>query len=120
MTQRVHARHANAVQSARNFVGGGIELSAGVQHGHHHLRRGQPLAVNIHLIGRNAAAVVDDGNGIVDVDGDVDAIGKSCQRFIDGVVDDFVNQVMQAHLAGRADIHRRTLAHRFHAAENFD
>ena len=120
MAQRVHAGDANAVQSAGNFVGRAVELSARVQHGHHDLRRRHSLAVHVHLVDRNAAAVVDDGDGVVDVDGDVDAIGKSGQRFVNRVVHDFVDEVMQSHLAGRADVHRGTLAHRFHAAENFD
>ena len=120
MAQRVHARNAHAVQSAGNFVGRAVELAAGMQHGHHDLRRRQTLAVHIHLVGGNAAAVVDHGDGVIDVNGDVDAIGKAGQRFVHGVVDDFVHQVMQSHLAGRADVHRGTLAHRFHAAENLD
>ena len=37
--KRVHAAHAHAVQAARNFVAVGIELAAGVQLGHHDLRR---------------------------------------------------------------------------------
>ena len=32
------------------------------------------------------------------------------ERFVDGVVDDFVDQVMQSIDAGRADVHRRALA----------
>ena len=31
--------HADAVQAAGNFVGIGVELAAGMQLGHHHLRR---------------------------------------------------------------------------------
>ena len=120
MAERVHAGDTDAVQSAGNFVGRGVELSARVQHGHHDLRRGQTLAINIHLVGGNAAAVVDDGDGVVDVNGDVDAIGESRQRFVDRVVDHFVDEVMQSHLAGRADVHGGTLAHRFHAAQNLD
>ena len=38
--QRVDARDADAVQSAGNFVGGRIKFSAGMQRGHHDLRRG--------------------------------------------------------------------------------
>ena len=69
--QRVHAAHADAVQAARNFVALGIELAAGVQLGHHHLRRRDAFfLVHVHW---NAAAVVDHGYGIVDVDGDVDS-----------------------------------------------
>ena len=78
------------------------------------------LAVDVHHVDGNAAAVVDHGDGVVDVNGDFDLVGMAGERFVDGVVHDFVDQVVQSHLAGRADVHRGTLAHGFHAAENFD
>ncbi len=107
IAERVDAGDADAVQSAGNFVGRGIELSAGVQHGHHDLRGGNLLAVNVHVIDRNAAAVVDHGDRVVEVDGDFDFVGEAGERFVDRVVDDFVDEVMQSHLAGRADVHGR-------------
>ena len=68
--ERVDAAHAHAVQSAGDFVAVGIELAAGVQLGHDDLgRRDAFLLVHVH---RNAAAVVDHGDRIVVVDGDVD------------------------------------------------
>ncbi len=120
MAQRIHARHANAVQSAGNFVSRAVELATRMQHSHHHLRGGNALAVHVHFVDRNATAVIDHGDGIVDVDADVDAIGKSSQRFVNRVVDDFVDQMVQSHVTGRANVHRGTLAHRFHATEHFD
>ena len=47
-------------------------------------------------------------------------VGEASERFVDGVVDDFIDQMMQSQVARRADIHGGTFAHRFHAAENFD
>ena len=35
-------------------------------------------------------------------------VGVAGQRFVDRVVDDFVDQVVQSHLAGRADVHGGT------------
>jgi hypothetical protein len=52
------------------------------------------------LIDGNAAAVVDDGDRAVDVDRDVDLIAEAGQRFVDRVVDDFVDEVVQP--AGRS------------------
>ena len=108
------------MQSAGNFVAVGIELAAGVQLGHHDLRGGNLLAFDVHVVHGNAAAVVDDRDRIVDVNRDLDLVGVSGQRFVDRVVDDFVDQVVQSHLAGRADVHRRTQADGFHAFQNFD
>ena len=118
--ERVHAGNADAVQSAGNFVGRRIELSAGVQLGHHDLRGGNFFAVDVHHVDGNAAAVVDDRDGVVEVNGDVDLVGVTGERFVDRVVHDFVDQMVQSHLAGRADVHGGTFAHRFHAAEHFD
>ena len=108
------------MQSAGNFVGRGIELSAGMQRGHHDLRGGNLFAVDVHVVDRNAAAVIDHGDGVVDVDRDFDLVGVSGERFVNGVVDDFVDEMVQAQVAGRSDVHRGTLAHSFHPAENFN
>ena len=47
-------------------------------------------------------------------------VGVAGQRLVDGVVDDLVDQVVQAALAGRADVHARPLAYRLEALEDGD
>ncbi len=79
------------MQASGNFVGVAVELAAGVQRGHHDLRGGNFLAVDVHVIDGNAASIVDYGDGIVEMDGDFDLVGVSGQRFVDRVVDDFVD-----------------------------
>ena len=110
LTERVDAAYAHAVQSAGDLVVGGVELAAGVQLGEHHLDGGHLLAVGDHVVHRDAAAVVHHGDGVVDVDGDVDARGVSGQRLVHRVVDYLVDQVVQAQLAGRTDVHGGTQA----------
>src|SRR4029077_18855370 len=73
--ERVDAAHPYAVQSSRNFIGVAVELAACVQGGHHDLRGGNFFAVDVHVVDRNAASVVDYGDGVVEVDGDFDLIG---------------------------------------------
>ena len=92
LRERVDDRHADAVQAARDLVAVVVELAAGVQHRQHDFGGRPPARV---LIGRNAAAVVDDGDRPVDVDGDVDLIAEAGQRLVDGVVDDLVDEVVQ-------------------------
>ena len=92
LRQRVDDRHADAVQTARHLVAVVVEFAAGVQHGHHDFGRRAPARV---LIGRDAAAVVDDRDRAVDVDRDVDLIAEAGERFVDRVVDDFVNEMVQ-------------------------
>ena len=116
--KRVDDGNADAVQTAGDLVGVAVEFSASVQHGEHHFRRGT-LFGGVHVHG-NAAAVVDDGDGIVGVDGDVHFVGEAGHGFVDGIVDHFPHQMVQARFAGRADVHGGTQAHGFQSAENFD
>ncbi len=104
----VDAAYADAVETARDFVVGGVELAAGVKHGQDDLDGGHLLAVDNLVVDGDSAAVVDDRDGVVDVDGDVDAGGVAAEGFVDGVVDDFIDKVMQTHLAGGADVHGGT------------
>ena len=72
--ERVHHRHAHAVEAAGNLVGVVLELAAGVQHRQHDLGRRPAGLVHVH---RDAAAVVDHGDGVVAVNRDVDEVGRS-------------------------------------------
>ena len=116
--KRVDDRDADAVQAAGNFVGVAIEFSAGVQHGHDDFGGGLFFR-GVHVHG-NAAAVVDHGDAVVVVHGDVDFVAVAGHRFVHGIVDDFPDEMVQAHFAGGTDVHRGTLANGFDAAENFD
>ena len=62
------------------------------------------------------AAVVFDGDRVVVVDDNVDNAAVSGQVFVDRVVDDFVDEVMQAGaVIGIADVHAGPLAHALEA-----
>ena len=66
--QRVDDRDADAVQTAGDLVGGVVELTAGVQHGHDDFgRRAAFFRVDIDGIPRPLS---DDGDGFVGVDRD--------------------------------------------------
>src|SRR5215217_9116454 len=69
---------------------------------------------------RDAAALVDDRDGVVRVDRDRDGVVATRQRLVDGVVDDLVDQVVQTANAGRPDVHARALADRLEALEDRD
>src|ERR1700730_12204546 len=120
LAQGVYTGDANPVQSAGNFVRRGVEFAAGMQFGHHDLRGGDLLAVNLHRVNGNAAAVVHDRNGVVEMNGGFDLVGVTGKRFVHRVVHYFVDQMVQAHLAGRTDVHSGTFSHRPHAAKHFD
>jgi len=71
--EEVHDGDADAVQTAGNFVRVVVEFSAGVQLGHDHFGGGTAFFfVNVD---GNAATVVLDRNGVVDVNRDLDVFG---------------------------------------------
>ena len=76
----------------------------------------------VHLdTGGNTAAVVSNADGVVGVNGHHDVITVTGQRFIDGIVDYFKNQVVQAGTVGRiADVHARAFANGFQAFQNLN
>ena len=72
-------------------------------------------------VGRNAAAIVAHGAGAVGIERDDDFLGKAGKRFVDGVVDDLVDHVMQARaVVGVADIHAGAFAHGIEPLEHLD
>ena len=119
--QRVDHRHADAVQTTGHLVAVAAELAAGVQHGEHHL--GGALALvfaRVERVDRDTATVVVDPAPTVGEQRDADARAVAGHRLVDGVVDDFPDQVMQTLQTGRADVHARALADGIEALEHLD
>jgi hypothetical protein len=73
-----------------------------------------------HRVDRDAAAVVRDGDRVVRMDDDLYLIGLAGERLVDGVVDDLVDQVVEAAGAGRADVHAGALADGLEALQDGD
>jgi hypothetical protein len=106
------------VEAARDLVRLLVELAAGVEPGHHDLGRGDALG-RVHL-DRDAAAVVHDGHAAVRVDRDLDLLAVARERLVDRVVDDLVDEVMEAFGTRGPDVHGGPLAHRIEAFEDLD
>ena len=115
--ERVHHRHANAVQPARHLVCGILELAAGMEHRQYDF--GGRTAVG-HRIDRNTAPVVHDRDRVVDVDGDVDLVAESGQRLVNRVVDDLVHQMMEPGRSRGSDVHGGPFTHGLEAFKNLD
>src|SRR5690348_6927902 len=111
--------HGNpdAVQASRNFVRVAIEFASRVQNGHHNFG-GRLLFRGVHIY-RDAAPIVRNGDAVVLMHYDVDFIAEARHCFVDRVIDDFPHEMVQTHFAGRADVHRRTFADGFEAAQDF-
>jgi hypothetical protein len=111
LAERVHDRDADAVKSAGDLVGAVLELSAGVELGHHHVDRVHAAHGGMRA-DRDAAPVILHADAAVDVDGDDDLGGCLGQRLVDAVVHDLVDQVVEAVDAGVADVHPGALPDR--------
>ena len=62
------------------------------------------------LFDGDAAAIVFDRDGAIVVDGDADVVGEAGQGLVDGVIDHFVHQVVQAAAGVVADVHAEAFA----------
>ena len=109
--KRIDDGSANAVQTAGNLIAAAAELAAGMQNGIHNRHSRQPCLV-LHA-DRHAAAVILHADDVAGQDAHIDAVAIACKRFVDGVIYDFVNKVVQAARTGGADIHARALADGF-------
>src|SRR5690606_31503533 len=89
---RVDRAHTDTVQPGRDLVALVVELSASVEHGHDDLGGADALLV---LSDRDAAAVVGDGDGLVEVERDPDVAAVTGEVLVDGVVDGFPDEVVQ-------------------------
>ena len=92
--ERVHDRDADAVQAARDLVAVAAELAAGVKLRQDDRQRGHALV--LHHVDRDARAPVADRDGVVRVERDLDRVVAPRERLVDGVVDDLVDEVMEA------------------------
>ena len=116
--QGVDHAGAHAMQTAGYLISPAAEFSAGMEHGIHHLKGGPP-GLRLDIYG-NAAAVVCHGDGIalVDLHGNIGAIAR--QGFVNGVVHDFIDQMMQTAFRRGADIHPRTLTYSLQSFEHLN
>ena len=72
------------------------------------------------LVDGDAAAVVNDPDSTIRKKGDGDLCRVAGQRLVDGVVDHLVHEVVQAALAGGADVHAWPLTNSVEAFKNGD
>src|SRR5262249_46417878 len=71
-------------------------------------------------VDRDAPAVVVALHAAFGEEGDDDPVGVTGEGLVDRVVDDLVDQVVEACRAGRTDIHARTPPHMLPALEDLD
>ena len=114
----IHDRNTDPVKTSGDFVGVVFEFAAGVEDREHDLRSGFPFG-RMH-VDRNASAIVNDRDGVVDVDDHFDFFAEARLRLVDRVVDHLIHQVVKTRRPCRADVHRRSFTDGFKSFEDFD
>ena len=116
--QGIHHAGTYAVQTAGYLIAPAAELAAGMEYGKHHGSGGNAffgMDAN-----RNTPAVVHHADHIVRQDIHLDFGAVSSQRFVDGVIHDFIYQMVQSLGTGGADIHTGALAHRLQSFQDLN
>ena len=104
LRERVHDARADAVEAAGGLVAAVLELAARVKHREDHFERA--LLGRRMLVDRNAAAVVFDGDRrSVGVERHPNVRGVAVHRLVDGVVEDFPDEVVQTRPIRRLPIY---------------
>ena len=106
------------METARHFVGVVIKLTARVEHRKDNFCGGRALFVHVR---GDSPAIILHRHGFIGVNGDFYALTKAGQCFIDGVIHDLKDHVMQARAIVRiADVHTGALTHRIQPLEDFN
>jgi hypothetical protein len=81
------------VQATRDFVGSAffVELSSGVEFRHDDFNCRHARGVHTNW---DPSAIVFYRDTVIDMNPDVNRFGMTCQSFIDGVIDNFINAMM--------------------------
>ena len=117
--QCVHYRNPDAVQTTGHFVGVIVEFTTGVQHGHDNFCGGN--AFLFMQIDRNSTAVILDRHRLVRVNNHTNLRAVARERFIDGVIHQLKDHVVQAGtIIGIPDVHAWPLSHRIQSFQDFD
>src|SRR5579885_243537 len=97
--ERVDDRDANPVQTTTDFIAAAAKLAARMQYGHDDFQRGEARTLVV-LLYRYATPVIFNSDGAIGVNGDFDGVGLTGHHFVNAVIDNFLDQVMQATLIG--------------------
>ncbi len=114
----VYHRRTNSVQSSGNFISSSAKFSSGVEFGENKFQCGD-FVLRMHVY-RNSASFVCDGNHVVRKKTEVNFCSKTCHGFIERVVHDFPDQVVESGWARGSNIHSRTLTNWFKSFQNLD
>ena len=105
------------MKTTRNFVRSFIELAARMELRKHDFGGGDFLRfMNVH---RNTTAIVDHGDAIIDVNRYINLVAVAHQSFVNGVIHNFIDEVMKSPFTGITNVHSWALSDRLQPFQNF-
>ena len=107
----IHAGNPHAMETTRNLISILVKLTSRMKHSQNYFK-GRLLLLWVH-VGWNSSTIVLNSDGIVFIDCNSNGIAMSCESFIDGIIDYFPDQVVQAFDSYIPDVHGRTLSNCF-------
>ena len=103
------------MQTTADLIGAVIELAARADFGHDHFERRNAFCFVD--ADRDTDTIIRNRHDIIVVKRHKNVIASSSQRFINGVVNDFVNQMMKRSCIRSADIHTGAQTHVLHRVQ---
>jgi hypothetical protein len=112
----VDNRNTDAMETPGNLVAFLVELAACMENGQHHFKGALPVL--LHPVDRNTPSVVFHLERAVFIDYYGNTAAITGKRFIDRVVHDFIDKMVQPAGVCAANIHGRTLTDRGESFKN--
>ncbi|OPX72285.1 MAG: hypothetical protein A4E38_00659 [Methanoregulaceae archaeon PtaB.Bin108] len=82
-----------------------VEFSSGMKDGEHHLECAFPVL--LHPVDRDPPPVILNSHGTVPVDAHPDMVAVSCKCFVDRIIHNLVDEMMEPACIGTPDVHGR-------------
>ena len=114
----VHTGDTYTVQTAGHLVGALVELTAGMEHGHHDLK-GRLMHL-LMLIDGDTTTVVQYSDAVIFVDRYFDMCTIAGHRLVDRVIDGLIDQMVETLFTNVTDVHGRALAHGFQSLKHLN
>ena len=116
--ESINNRRTNAVQTAGNLIAAATELAASMQNGIYNSDCGKTSLLL--YTDRDTASIILYVDDITRQDLYIDAVAVAGKRFVDRIIHDLVDEVVQAAWTGGTDVHTRAFPDSFQTFENLD
>src|SRR5688572_16190634 len=120
----VHSTQTNSMQTTGNLIATTTKFAACTDHGHGHIHSFHGISPSISFGGvwtyRDPAAVIFNGYAAIRMDGDTDLRTIASQCFINCIVNDLIDKMMQSLDVRTTHIHTGAFTHMLNAFERLN